>query len=490
MEKSDSKNNIVEPEKIVEDGASSAEKEIAIQTIPDKFYGAALRATISEKKEPKPEKEEGSSSFFSGKLPMILAGVVVFLCIAGGVLYVNRDVLFSDPQHIATEPVVQIPEPEPEPEPIPVPLQPMDLSAKATSPTVVQLFWTDISDNETGFRIERKDPESDYHSITNLSRNSTAFQDTTVSQKTSYVYRIFAVNESGDSPSSAQIPVETPEEPPPAPESPKLPPAGLDSDSDGLSDLEEPIFGSKPLEQDTDRDTFLDGNEVFHLYNPSAGTSVRLEESGIAKPLESPVGWSFIIPSVWRSTMSNDGTSVTVSSDHGEAFTLSIESNVSGQGIMDWYLAGHPGVLSSDVSLVTTKSGIEGIVGIDPLVTYFPWGSYIVVFSYQLNDQPFVNFRTTYEMMKNSLHLESVPNLSSPVQSVVGRVIPETVSQDQAQVVPVTEESATTSSTSDQVEGILPSEQPVSNEETGMPEEGTDGLVPSPEAEQTPPEET
>ena len=45
---------------------------------------------------------------------------------------------------------------------------------------------------------------------------------------------------------------------------------GTDTDSDGLTDLEESlIYQTNPRLPDTDRDGFLDGNEVFHLYNPN-----------------------------------------------------------------------------------------------------------------------------------------------------------------------------------------------------------------------------
>lgn len=42
----------------------------------------------------------------------------------------------------------------------------------------------------------------------------------------------------------------------------------LDSDSDGLSDTDETIYGTDPQNQDSDNDSYLDGEEVNNGYNP------------------------------------------------------------------------------------------------------------------------------------------------------------------------------------------------------------------------------
>ncbi|MEK6545503.1 MAG: hypothetical protein AABZ28_03110, partial [Nitrospinota bacterium] len=46
--------------------------------------------------------------------------------------------------------------------------------------------------------------------------------------------------------------------------------SGKDADSDGLTDVEENlIYQTNPNLPDSDADGFLDGNEVFHRYNPN-----------------------------------------------------------------------------------------------------------------------------------------------------------------------------------------------------------------------------
>ncbi len=413
----DQSSNTIEPEHIV----SADVKDIAIQSIPEKFYGAALSARISEVKKTKesPTKpgdgKDAPKKRHRSMAPVIAVVVLLLAGVGGGFVYFNRDLLFKPSTPVQTPtPVVKTEPPKPAPPP-PPPSAPTDLSATATSPTVVQLNWTDTSNNEAGFRVERRESASAYAPLTSLPPNSTAFQDSSASPSTSYLYRMIAMNEGGDSPASNEVSITTPAPPPAPPEPAKLPPAGLDSDSDGLTDLEEPLYGGDPRNPDTDHDTFLDGNEVFHLYNPASGKNAKLLESNLVKVFESKVGWRILVPITWKTELSDDGMAGTVSTGHGETFTMTLEPNPKKEKIMDWYLEQHPGTVSSQVTLKTTKSGVDGLVGLDPLTTYFPWGDQVLVFAYHLDDQPFVNYRTTYEMMQNALSLSVAPRVSASV---------------------------------------------------------------------------
>lgn len=418
MSKKEERAKSMEPEHIT---APETAGEPVIQTIPDKFYGAALKARLSPPPEPmgssQPQAPKAKAASGGGRrmgaLPVILVILIILAGVAGGFVYFNQELLFGG----ASEPEETLPTPEPPTPstPAPPPAAPTDLDATSTSPTVVQLNWTDASTNEAGFRIERRQSTTEYRAITSLPPGSNAFQDRSVEPETTYLYRVIALNEGGESPASNEVSVDTRPEPPPV-EIPELPPAGLDSDSDGLTELEEPLYGTSPRDPDADKDTFLDGNEVFHLYNPASGSSVRLLESGLVKPVESAVGWTIYVPTTWRATVDADGTGGTITTGHGETFTISMEANPNHQDIIDWYLTANPGILSSQVVMIQTKSGISGLEGADLLTTYFPWNGMVLVFRYNLNDQPFVNFRQTYEMMKNSLQLSTNPVLPGDIE--------------------------------------------------------------------------
>jgi hypothetical protein len=343
-------------------------------------------------------------------LPYILGGVGVFIVFIGVVVYLKRDSLFPPPAipvPIVTEkpkPVVQIPE------------TPTDITATSTNPQSVSIAWNDTATNELSYRIERAEGEGSFQSLTSLSSNSTSFQDASVSPEKKYRYRIVAMNEAGESPLSSEVSVNVPARPPQAPEGPKLPPAGLDTDSDGLSDLEEMLFGTDKRVPDTDSDGFLDGNEVFHLYNPGGRAPGKLIEADLVKEERGILPWVMDIPNGWSMKQTDPkGSSAVIGTDRAETFTISIEENPTNLSIVDWYLAKYPTIQESQLLHYRSKKGYEGIIGADLLTTYILWGNRVFVFTYDLNAQPFINYRTTYSMMLNSLQLTGLPETLPPM---------------------------------------------------------------------------
>ena len=80
----------------------------------------------------------------------------------------------------------------------PIPAAPSDLIATAVSAEGITLSWTDNSDNETGFRLERSlDENAGFEEIATLSAGITTYQDTVLEPSTTYYYRILAYNEVG-----------------------------------------------------------------------------------------------------------------------------------------------------------------------------------------------------------------------------------------------------------------------------------------------------
>ncbi|MBI2849914.1 MAG: fibronectin type III domain-containing protein, partial [Chloroflexi bacterium] len=94
---------------------------------------------------------------------------------------------------------------------------PSGLTATAASASQVNLAWTDNSDNETSFRIERSLDNFLTAPSANLtaSANAVSLSDTTVSQPNTYYYRVVAVNGADDSTPSnvAAVKVDVPSAP-------------------------------------------------------------------------------------------------------------------------------------------------------------------------------------------------------------------------------------------------------------------------------------
>jgi titin len=105
---------------------------------------------------------------------------------------------------------------------------PSELRAIVVSEREVELRWRDNSDNEEGFKIERRTLSSDYQVIAKTVTDTNYYSDKTVTPKTFYYYRVKAFNSSGESPYSNEVLVETRTEPtPPIEEKVPLAPSDL-----------------------------------------------------------------------------------------------------------------------------------------------------------------------------------------------------------------------------------------------------------------------
>ncbi len=79
----------------------------------------------------------------------------------------------------------------------------------------IELSWQDNSSNERGFRIERKHDTTQFEEIAMLEANKRYYEDKNISPKTTYIYRIYAYNDIGNSRYSYEVKVITPAPPNP-----------------------------------------------------------------------------------------------------------------------------------------------------------------------------------------------------------------------------------------------------------------------------------
>lgn len=76
---------------------------------------------------------------------------------------------------------------------------PSSLTATAVSSSAINLEWTDNSDNESGFKIERKTGMDSFAEIDTVAAGITTYADPGLDASTEYVYRVRATNSNGDS---------------------------------------------------------------------------------------------------------------------------------------------------------------------------------------------------------------------------------------------------------------------------------------------------
>jgi len=86
------------------------------------------------------------------------------------------------------------------------PNAPTGLSVTSISSTRNRLTWIDNSNNEDGFRIERKAKNGEYSQIATAGIDETTYDDNLVNPATMYTYRVKAFNGIGDSDPSNEAP--------------------------------------------------------------------------------------------------------------------------------------------------------------------------------------------------------------------------------------------------------------------------------------------
>jgi uncharacterized protein YkwD len=79
------------------------------------------------------------------------------------------------------------------------PTAPSGLTATPVPPTQINLSWTDNSDNESGFRIERSPDGTTWTEIATVGANVTTYSNTGLTCNQTYYYRVRAYNAQGNS---------------------------------------------------------------------------------------------------------------------------------------------------------------------------------------------------------------------------------------------------------------------------------------------------
>jgi hypothetical protein len=79
----------------------------------------------------------------------------------------------------------------------PAPAAPSNLTATAASSSQINLAWTDNSNNEDGFKIERQNSDGTWTQVATVGTNVTTWSDTGLAAGTTYTYRVRAYNAGG-----------------------------------------------------------------------------------------------------------------------------------------------------------------------------------------------------------------------------------------------------------------------------------------------------
>jgi len=178
---------------------------------------------------------------------------------------------------------------------------------------------------------------------------------------------------------------------------------GIDTDSDGLTDTEEElVYNTDPRLPDTDADGFLDGNEVFHRYNPGGTAPGTLLESGLVVEVFEVIdglAFAYSHPTAWQRQEMENGWEL--DSGTGEGFRMTSAAKSREETLEKWLAYFKPDARPTSG---LTKNGLP-MAQVDQLTSYIDLGNLVIIFVYDTGIKARVDYLQTFQMMINSVEI-------------------------------------------------------------------------------------
>ncbi|MDD4290489.1 MAG: hypothetical protein PHH83_04475 [Patescibacteria group bacterium] len=184
----------------------------------------------------------------------------------------------------------------------------------------------------------------------------------------------------------------------------QIPPKGPDVDNDDFTNAEELLFGTDIDEQDTDTDSYLDGDEIINLYDPLSTTGKLADNITIVKVYYNEIqNYSVLYPAKWMSENRTSDYKETVFYDdkNGDFFTLHVYDNPQAITLLNWYLSSAQGTKSEDLITFNAKK-IDGLATKDMMNIYFSANEKVYLLSYKVLNEKELNYYSTFLMFANS----------------------------------------------------------------------------------------
>ena len=179
----------------------------------------------------------------------------------------------------------------------------------------------------------------------------------------------------------------------------------VDIDNDGLTDMEELMFGTKTDNSDTDGDKFLDGTEVVHLFNPVGTEPAKIEFSGLISTYVNPIyDYNIFYPTKWYARSTDVATNeVIFTSPLDEFVTLAVEERDPAMSLVEWYRINKQtaGNVSAPIEFVNTMKtpGLESASGFS---FFFAKGKYVYSLTYDIGTKEKAAYPDLFRMMAES----------------------------------------------------------------------------------------
>lgn len=194
-----------------------------------------------------------------------------------------------------------------------------------------------------------------------------------------------------------------------------------DADSDSLTNAEETLYNSQNDKPDSDADGYLDGEELMNGYNPNG--SGKLADTNVVKTYSnSNNGYAVLYPTTWieqNLEETNDNVIFTPNNmaDAGEFLEVITDVNSNSLTALDWYLSQNSSVKASELTVIQTKDGLEGVLSIDGYTAYFAGSDSIYAITYSFGTSTELNYITTFKMMYQNFKLIPKVNTDTTTNS-------------------------------------------------------------------------
>jgi len=171
-----------------------------------------------------------------------------------------------------------------------------------------------------------------------------------------------------------------------------------DTDSDGLTDKEEVLFGTSISSADSDEDTYMDKDEIFSGYSPSMGAGVTIEEDDVFSTYTNETyGYKVDYPTQWLAdSLDQTNKQVLFISDTEEFFEILIEENPLNTPIVDWYRGQSPSLenVQLDITILASRPAVWSP---DKMTLYASKDGLVYILTYNKGTLEEINWPTVFE---------------------------------------------------------------------------------------------
>lgn len=213
----------------------------------------------------------------------------------------------------------------------------------------------------------------------------------------------------------------------------------IDEDVDGLTDIEEELWGTNGAATDSDSDTFADAVEIANLYNPAGVTPERLVEAQLVSTYINPeYQYSMYYPKTWIAQAVDDAKKeVLFTSITQEFVSVRVLPFPTDVPFAEWFAKTFPSEQLATYVPFVNKFKISGVMSLDGMVAIITDGAHVYLLTYNGGAREEINYRLTFKMMVQSFKTSSV---TTPIE-----LLPKSTAQSIQTVAPLVENKFTTS---------------------------------------------